>query len=287
MKDSSMPNETNHLSDQEILLAADDELSSRMRDRVRAHLASCAACRVRLQEIESTLAEIPCLRRSDSGQQLPRSDAARALLKARLAEFSAARRPGRWTQISSLMTSGSRWLFVGAALCFAMLGIWAIRREVRSPDAVSTLLESQPGPVPDKQLTPGATLPVTTAEICRAADSGESHPIPVSMRRKVFQEYRTPESRASEYEVDFLITPGLGGADDIRNLWPEPYSSTAWNAHVKDALEDRLHNMVCSGQLDLATAQRDIATDWISAYKKYFHTQSPLSSRSSFVPDHL
>ncbi len=32
--------------------------------------------------------------------------------------------------------------------------------------------------------------------------------------------------------------------------------------------------MVCSGKLDLSTAQRDIATDWIAAYKKYFHTRS-------------
>ena len=26
------------------------------------------------------------------------------------------------------------------------------------------------------------------------------------------------------YEVDHLITPALGGTDDIRNLWPEPYA---------------------------------------------------------------
>ena len=49
---------------------------------------------------------------------------------------------------------------------------------------------------------------------------------------------------------------------------------------MKDALEEHLHQMVCSGQLDLSTAQRDIATDWIAAYKKYFHTDRPLSLRS-------
>jgi hypothetical protein len=27
--------------------------------------------------------------------------------------------------------------------------------------------------------------------------------------------------------------------------------------------------MVCAGQLDLATAQKAIAADWISAYKRY------------------
>jgi len=77
-------------------------------------------------------------------------------------------------------------------------------------------------------------------------------------------------------EIDYLIAPRLGATDDIRNLWPEPYRARAWNAHVKDALEERLHQMVCSGQLDLSTAQHDIATDWIAAYKKYFHTMKPL-----------
>jgi len=79
-----------------------------------------------------------------------------------------------------------------------------------------------------------------------------------------------------DFEVDFLITPELGGSNDIHNLWPEPYYSTVWNARVKDELEDRLHEMVCNGELDLGTAQRDISTDWIVAYKKYFHTDRPL-----------
>jgi hypothetical protein len=48
---------------------------------------------------------------------------------------------------------------------------------------------------------------------------------------------------------------------------------------VKDALEDRLREMVCDGTLDLTEAQREIAGDWIGAYKKYFHTDQP-------IPDH-
>ena len=187
-----------------------------------------------------------------------------------------------------LCLRGTQWAVVGAALLFATLGIWAIRhQEARSPEVGPALDEAELGPIPDKNLTPGATLPVTAAEICRLGDSGETRTIPASVRQRVLQEYQAPESHAAEYEVDFLITPGLGGADDIRNLWPEPYSSTVWNAHVKDALEDRLHDMVCAGQLDLATAQHDIATDWISAYKKYFHTQNPLSTRSASTSDHL
>ena len=79
--------------------------------------------------------------------------------------------------------------------------------------------------------------------------------------------------------------PALGGGDNIRNFWPQPYGAPVWNAHVKDALEDRLHDLVCSGELDLATAQRDIARDWTAAYKKYFMTDSPLPEHSKFVKD--
>jgi hypothetical protein len=32
---------------------------------------------------------------------------------------------------------------------------------------------------------------------------------------------------------------------------------------VKDALERKLHKLVCAGQLDLRTAQREIAANWI------------------------
>jgi hypothetical protein len=59
-------------------------------------------------------------------------------------------------------------------------------------------------------------------------------------------------------------------------LWPQSFSNTVWNAQVKDALEDHLHQLVCAGNLDLSTAQREIAVNWIEAYKKYFHTDKPL-----------
>jgi hypothetical protein len=100
------------------------------------------------------------------------------------------------------------------------------------------------------------------------------------MRQKVFAEYGIRNARPDDYEIDYLIAPGLGGLEDIHNLWPQPSKAEGWNAFVKDDLEERLHQMVCSGQLDLWTAQRDIAADWIAAYKKYFHTDTPLSLHS-------
>jgi hypothetical protein len=102
--------------------------------------------------------------------------------------------------------------------------------------------------------------------------------VSTSLRQEVLQEYGIVNAHPDDYEIDYLIAPGLGGVEEIHNLWPEPYTSATWNARVKDALEERLHELVCAGKLDLSTAQRDIATDWIAAYKKYFHTDRPLAS---------
>jgi hypothetical protein len=67
----------------------------------------------------------------------------------------------------------------------------------------------------------------------------------------------------SNYELDHLIPLELGGApDDIKNLWPEPYYTDP-NAHDKDRFENYMHNQVCSGNLDLVTAQNEIATNWV------------------------
>jgi hypothetical protein len=118
---------------------------------------------------------------------------------------------------------------------------------------------------------------VDLADICPLGDDDLDPAVPSSMQKAVFAEYGiATDGAARNYQVDYLINPQLGGTNDVRNLWPEPYTSTVWNARVKDALEDRLHEMVCARTIDLASAQRDIATDWISAYKKYFHTPKPV-----------
>ena|SRR5271167_4277602 len=106
-------------------------------------------------------------------------------------------------------------------------------------------------------------------------------PVPRVLQETVFQEYGMQKPPAANYEIDFLISPGLGGAEDLRNLWPEPRYNTVWNSFVKDQLEEYLHQSVCGGKLSLATVQQDIATNWISAYKEYFHTAEPLGNNST------
>jgi hypothetical protein len=73
-------------------------------------------------------------------------------------------------------------------------------------------------------------------------------------------------------EYDHLISLELGGdPNDPANLWVEPNdrpNATSTN-NTKDALENRLKSLVCSGQITLAVAQQAIATNWVGAYQKY------------------
>src|SRR4029077_13314579 len=82
-----------------------------------------------------------------------------------------------------------------------------------------------------------------------------------------------------------LIPLSLGGSNSIRNLWPQSYRTSPWNAHVKDVLERRLHNLVCAEKVDLQTAQHEIATDWIKAYQKYVAKSPPASDMHEVFDD--
>lgn len=251
-----------HPSDQELLLAADGELSWRQAGRVRAHLLSCWHCRTRMQEIEAAIAEFTHAYEA-ADESVPPIDGPRALLKARLEE---ARNTSRdWSRLGFRSAIGALAILLIAFGTFIGLELRVRQRAHADFVALAKPLFS---------LTPGAIRIVTRDEIC-SAGATEPAVVPASLKQRVFEEYGMPRANADAFEVDYLITPELGGAEDIRNLWPQPYKATLWNAHVKDALEDRLHEMVCSGEIDLATAQHDIATDWISAYKKYFHTDRP------------
>jgi len=69
-------------------------------------------------------------------------------------------------------------------------------------------------------------------------------------------------------ELDHELPLELGGASSVTNLWPEPWAEPR-GAHHKDELENVLHGQVCSGRLDLVTAQRAITSNWEAAYRSY------------------
>jgi hypothetical protein len=73
----------------------------------------------------------------------------------------------------------------------------------------------------------------------------------------------------SALEIDHIVSLELGGSNDIANLYPER-ADAAPGFRVKDKLENRLHALVCAGQMTLRSAQLGIATNWQRLYKTVY-----------------
>jgi hypothetical protein len=274
-----MSHEHAHLSDESLLRAIDGELSSRRRESHDIHLARCEHCRSRLRAIRSaaaaaerTAAPTPIAR--PYGEMRTRL---RTGLAARSAELD---RSWRFRLSRHAATLSPAMLAV-AAIAVVVVA-FSLTRQQRARFPAHNGIEA--GALPIRALTPGATAPVSTEELC--AGRGPSHEeIAPAVRQAVLRDYGMEGLPETEYELDYLITPELGGSSDRRNLWPERYGSRVWNARVKDELERLLPTLVCRGSLELQTAQTDIAADWIGAYKKYFRTDRPVESRARAVRD--
>jgi hypothetical protein len=266
-------NEAHHIAQSELVASADGELSAARAAAVQEHLAACWTCRARMKEIEDTIAQFV---QAHQAMPLPDVAAPRALFRARLGALADAKPTGWRDRFADYFMHGNRVAYVAGAMAAttAVLFVVGVIQVSRQTYRV----------VPDPRLTPGATIKISEAELCQAQTT-QVHFIPASVGRQVFDHYGIARPKPRDYELDYLIAPELGGADDPRNYWPQPYGVSEWNAHVKDALEDKLRQLVCERKLPLATAQRELASNWIAAYKKYFRTQGPLASHRAFVKD--
>jgi len=282
-----MVSETPHLSDETLIRAADGELPAGQCADVERHLASCDSCAARQRQLRLALQAFVRGKRADDSSAPPVSDAFRARVQAnvmRLSSHPAGRswprrllaipreRPGRTAAVAAI---------AAAAALVAMAAVTRFGAERAATD--DAMLAVQTGALPVPSLTPGATRPVQLAELCSGGAPVE-RPIAVEVRQAVLRDYRMEGVPAHEYELDYLITPELGGSDDRLNLWPERYGARVWNARVKDELERLLPGLVCRGDVDLQTAQRDIAANWIAAYKKYFHSDRPVGMHGARTP---
>jgi hypothetical protein len=275
-----MADHTRHPSDGTLVRAVDGELSPRRNTTLERHLVICTACRARMARMESAAADVSRAYRHEDEPHVPGADALRARLAARMT-----RRSAEWDRSWRFRLAERYGILPRAALAAtALVAIVAIahtlrtRQESAQPDPPFGSIESAALPI--RSVTPGATQPIGLDEIC-AGRATERPRIPAVVRLAILRDYHMEDVPPEDYELDYLITPELGGTADRRNLWPEPYGSRVWNARVKDGLEQLLPQLVCRGALDLTTAQEDIAADWIAAYKKYFHSDRPVETQAS------
>jgi hypothetical protein len=122
------------------------------------------------------------------------------------------------------------------------------------------------GDLPNPKLTPGAIdTNVTNEQLCLSGYTGTVRNVSKLAKKKVFAAYALNPT-SDKFEIDHLISLELGGKNDVTNLWPQSYTTLPWNAHVKDKLENKLHQMICDGIITKEDAQSQIAKDWIKSY---------------------
>jgi len=89
------------------------------------------------------------------------------------------------------------------------------------------------------------------------------------VKQMLFQRAHMNPALAQTYELDHIIPLSLGGHPrKLDNLALQVWEGEN-GANKKDKLEDKLQCLVCSGQVALAEAQREIVEDWQAAYHKF------------------
>jgi hypothetical protein len=120
--------------------------------------------------------------------------------------------------------------------------------------------------VPNLALTRAPALTTSATRVCVPGYSASVRDAPDSEKDAVYARYGVAHV-PYPHEVDHLVSLEVGGSNAITNLWPEPYAGR-WGARAKDVLENKLHELVCSGRLSFPYAQRIEAKDWVAAYKR-------------------
>jgi hypothetical protein len=122
----------------------------------------------------------------------------------------------------------------------------------------------------DLTVTPGATENVSKAQLCSAGfHTATVRHVTESTKKAACVEYGLTPSQCTgeKVEIDHLLSLELGGSNDLRNLWPQPYSPKP-GAREKDVVENSLHRLVCAGKIGLTEAQKCISTDWVACEQK-------------------
>lgn len=121
----------------------------------------------------------------------------------------------------------------------------------------------------DLTVTPGDVNPTDTKEVLCSPTfrTGTVRLVQESTKYKVCAFYGITKDKCvgATYEIDHLISLELGGSNDVKNLWPEPYLPVP-GAKAKDTVENWLHKQVCSNNITLEEAQHEISTDWYKVY---------------------
>ena len=179
-------------------------------------------------------------------------------------EYVGARGPVQWRHPLRLSLPNTAVpLIFALAMAAAIFSACGTATPSASPD-----IAAGSAVMPNATRTPGDVLSTNVNEICVSGYARRVRKVSTATKKQVYAEYGIASHAPDEYEVDHLVPLGIGGSNDIKNLWPQPTEPRPGRLE-KDALEDELHKRICNRTLDVRTAQRDVAVDWLAAYRKY------------------
>jgi hypothetical protein len=130
------------------------------------------------------------------------------------------------------------------------------------------------GQLPDPACTPGAVGVRTgdpaadQAQVCNAGFADRHRPIGTAkFKLAAMKAYNVPTADIRVVEYDHLIPLSLGGANDVRNLWPQRSDLPGQGfRNSKDDLELNMWRAVCVRHtISLPDAQLAFARQWTGA----------------------
>ena len=133
--------------------------------------------------------------------------------------------------------------------------------------------------LPNVKLTPGAINPAVTqttirSTICVVGWTATVRPPVAYTNQLKYDQLHSGynlngDLNMRHYEEDHIVPLEVGGSPaSTLNLFPEP-RNIKFGAYFKDQLENRMHQLVCSGQLSLHLAQQVFLVNWEKGYAKY------------------
>jgi hypothetical protein len=110
----------------------------------------------------------------------------------------------------------------------------------------------------DPVLTPGVIGTTNIATVCTTDYPERYGRIDTARANAVFDRYHVTGKARPLLRVTFLIPPGIGGTNDLENLWPVDKHTM----QEKDDVDLALRQAVCSAQIELRDAQKRVRSDW-------------------------
>jgi hypothetical protein len=131
-----------------------------------------------------------------------------------------------------------------------------------TPESARTPFQSK-WTLPNAALTPGDIFYVTVEQLAHSGYTRTVRNVSNATKHQVYLAYGITDTHG--YVIDHLIPLEIGGSNEVTNLWPQPKKES----RIKDKLEETLHHLIISHRVDLATAQQEVAANWVAAYDKY------------------